>query len=250
MSLQSNYKIKKIAKSYILYDVSVIEEPTLQLFDRDYHTNLQASQNNFSARKIGIGRAAVCYFTLNQHALVLKHYFRGGLVASLLKDRYPGLNIENSRAFKECRLLIEMYKLGLPVPQAVAAHVKKGIFFYQADLITRELEQAETLADVLSNVSISNQQWQKIGRCLKLFHHNNVYHADLNARNILLAGSIAATGDIYLIDFDNSGFRADKKSWKMQNMARLKRSLLKFKRIEMEFYFDDENWENLLLGYR
>lgn len=230
-----------------------MSDPALQLFDTDYHTNQTAQQNNSSSHDAGkaqsagsgIGRARVVYFKYEDKNLVLKHYYRGGIVARFAKDLYLGINIENSRAFKEWRLLKEMHHLGLPVPRAVAAHVNKGLISYSADLITEEIKDSKTLADILSENSISTEQWKKIGACIKSFHQHDVYHADLNARNILFT----ASKDVYLIDFDNSFFRADAASWKMANLARLKRSLLKFKRNGKCFNFDEADWSTLLAGY-
>ncbi|NOQ87438.1 MAG: 3-deoxy-D-manno-octulosonic acid kinase [Gammaproteobacteria bacterium] len=139
-----------------------------------------------------------------------------------------------------------MNGLGLPVPIAVAAHVDKGMLSYRADLITEELKQTETLSDVLSNRMLADENWQKIGRCIKRFHQHDIYHADLNARNILLTKSI----EIYLIDFDNSYIRLGSSSWKMANLSRLKRSLLKFKNNIDGFNFNEDNWSALLVGYR
>ncbi len=247
MSSDKNYKIIKTGKAYILYDASMIAEPGLSLFDRDYHTKPQAQQNNSAAEKSGgIGRARVVYFSQQNRSLVLKHYYRGGLVAAVVKDRYLGFDIEKSRAFREWRLLKKMAGLGLPVPAAVAARVEKSWFFYRADLITEEIKQAQTLADVLSEKNIDAGRWQNIGACIKSFHQHNVYHADLNARNILLAGD---NHDVYLIDFDNSDIRADAASWKAANLARLHRSLCKFKKNRPAFKFDDADWAALLAGY-
>lgn len=245
MSPDTNFKISRIARSYILYDADIITEPTVQLFDRDYHTKQQAQQNNSTAAKAGVGRAKVVYFILDKRSLVLKHYFRGGVVARFIKDRYLGFDVEKSRAFRELRLLKKMFQLGLPVPQAVAAHVEKSLFSYRADLITEEIKDAKTLADVLSEKNIDATQWQKIGACLKSFHQKNVYHADLNARNILVTDA----QEIYLIDFDNSDFRSDSNPWKAENLKRLKRSLLKFKNNQPVFYFDESDWSSLLAGY-
>jgi len=255
MSSDNNYKITKTGNAYILYDASIIAEPSLQLFDRDYHTKQQARQNksDLSEKGAGVGRAKVVYFSLENRSLVLKHYYRGGAVSSLIKDRYLGLNIENSRAFREWRLLKKMSQLGLPVPQAIAAHVEKSLISYRADLITEEIKNAKTLADILCEKNIDAEQWKKIGACIKSFHQHNVHHSDLNARNILLAGASPEnppeTGEVYLIDFDNSGFRVDFRTWKMANLARLKRSLLKFKNTQQDFKFDEKNWTALLAGY-
>ena len=258
MSLDTNYKISKTGNAYILYDAAIIAEPALQIFDADYHTNKQAQQNYSTAgdasANTGIGRARVVYFTHDDKALVLKHYYRGGAVASLLKDRYLGFSVPKTRAFKEWRLLKKMQQLGLPVPRAVAAHVKKSWVFYTADLITEEIKDARTLADILSEKNLDEEQWQKIGACIQSFHQHDVYHADLNARNILLAATAQhpqpETGDVYLIDFDNSGFRSGSSSWKMANLARLKRSLLKFKRNDAGFNFSEADWSALLAGYK
>jgi len=250
MSSDKNYKITKVvepANSYILYDASIIAEPAVQLFDRDYHTKQQAQQNNSSAEKAaGIGRAQVVYFTSENRSLVLKHYYRGGLVAAFLKDQYLGFDIEKSRAFREWRLLKKMFQLGLPVPQAVAAHVEKSLFFYRADLITEEIQNAKTLAAVLSEKNIDKQQWEAIGACIKCFHDYNVFHADLNARNILLTNE----NKIYLIDFDNSEFREKATTWKVENIKRLKRSLNKFKNSQRVFNFDEKCWLHLMGGYQ
>lgn len=249
-------KISKIGNSYILYDAAIIAEPSLQLFDADYHTIEQAQQNNSAAlpdQQVpgGIGRAKVTYFTLDERSYVLKHYYRGGLVASILKDRYLGLSVLKTRAFREFRLLKKMQQLGLPVPVAVAAHVNKDLFTYRADLITEELQQVATLSDVLVLIKLSDGAWQAIGRCIKRFHQYDIYHADLNARNILLTEQAGVGQDgIYLIDFDNSSFRLGSESWKMANLSRLKRSLLKFKRNDAGFNFDEDDWSALLVGYK
>jgi 3-deoxy-D-manno-octulosonic acid kinase len=249
--LHSQFKIKKTGDSYILYDAGIITEPTVALFDRDYHTNQETQQKKSPGQdSSGIGRAKVVYFSLDGKnpagkTLVLKHYYRGGAVAALLKDRYLGVAVEKSRAFKEWRLLKKMRQLGLPVPQAVAAHVEGGLLFYRADLITEKINNTKTLAQVLTEKPLPAEYWDRIGACIKLFHQHDIYHADLNARNILLTDG----GEVYLIDFDNSYFRADANSWKMANLARLKRSLLKFKKNENTFHFSEQDWTVLVDGY-
>lgn len=244
-------KISKTGNSYILYDASIIAEPTVQLFNRDYHTNQCSRQNKSvlhtpAGQEGGIGRARVVYFSHGEKSFVLKHYYRGGAVASILKDRYFGFSIKKSRAFREFYLLKKMSEFGLPVPVAVAAHVDKGMLFYRADLITQELMQTKTLSDVLSSNELDDENWQKIGRCIKRFHQHDIYHADLNARNILLTEK----NETYLIDFDNSYIRLDSSAWKMANLSRLKRSLLKFKNNTDGFNFNEDNWSALLDGYK
>jgi len=251
-SLVNQLKIIKQETSYILYDADLIATPTLQLFDHDfqrnYHTNRENQQSNSSQQgrsTAGIGRARVVYFQQEDLSMVLKHYYRGGLMASVVKDRYVGFDIEKTRAFKEFRLLGEMKNLGLPVPNAIAARVEKGPFYFRADLITEEVKNVRTLAELLSDKMMNVDYWAGVGRCIKAFHNHDVYHADLNARNILLSEE----GEVYLIDFDNSRVRAASNAWKFANLARLKRSLLKFKKNTTGFNFDEESWLALKAGY-
>jgi len=251
VTLESRYKIKKAGNSTILYDAEILSDSVLQLFDGDYHANSKNRKNNSALSSgAGIGRAEVVYFSHENIKMVLKHYFRGGLVASIVKDKYLGFDIENTRAFKEWRLLKKMQKLGLPVPVAIAARVDKGLFYYRADLITKEIENVKTLAEILSAQVISPELWKKIGACIKMFHHRDIYHADLNARNILLTYSESDPADVYLIDFDNSYIRAASETWKMANLARLKRSLLKFRKNRGAFNFTENNWSDLMDGYK
>jgi 3-deoxy-D-manno-octulosonic acid kinase len=246
VTLESRGKVKKLGCSYVLYDDQLISEPNLQLFDADYLTNSDSCTNSTLSAGAGIGRARVVYFIHHNITMVLKHYYRGGAISALVKDRYLGFNIENTRSFREWYLLKKMRSFDLPVPNAVAARVSKGVFFYQADLITQELENTKTLSDILSEGRVNSEQWKSIGACIKLFHQNNIYHADLNARNILLDQE----GEVYLIDFDNSFIRTGGSSWKMSNLIRLKRSLNKFKRNESTFYFEELDWSNLVQGYQ
>jgi len=245
VTLGNHYKIKKLNDSSILYDDRLVSEPNVLFFDANAHESKSDFTNDIPLEKGGVGRARVVYFTHNSVPMVLKHYYRGGAVARVVTDRYLGLNVENSRAFKEWRLLKVMRDFALPVPDAVAAHVKRGLLSYQADLITREIEGGQTLSDVLSARSISDAQWCKVGACIKAFHSKDIYHADLNARNILVNQS----DEVFLIDFDNSYIRQNVQAWKMSNLNRLKRSLIKFKQNESVFNFDEKNWSSLMDGY-
>jgi 3-deoxy-D-manno-octulosonic acid kinase len=245
MALIGQYTIKKIDNSYVLYDADVISNPVLEIFDRDYHSNNEQSLSSGSSGEVGIGRAKVVYFHRDNKNMVLKHYFRGGLLASVVKDQYFGFDIEKTRAFREWRLLKDMKRLDLPVPNAIAAHVRQGVLYYRADLITQKIENSKTLSDVLISEVIGDELWKEVGFCVRKFHDKEIYHADLNARNILLTEE----GKVYLIDFDNSDFRPGSQSWKEGNLARLKRSLLKFKKNEKSFNFCEDDWSTFLEGY-
>lgn len=192
------------------------------------------------------GRGHAVFFTYQGHDLILKHYQRGGLVASLLGDKYLGSDPDNSRAFREWRLLSQMYGLQLPVPKPVAASVSRHGSFHRADLVTKQIHDVKPLADYLLAGELSKTTWQDIGTCIRRFHDAGVYHADLNARNILLNPD---SRDVYLIDFDKGSIRYIGEAWKASNLARLQRSLNKFKSMNKSFNYNETEWESLLDGY-
>ena len=228
-------------KRHILYDASLIEHPRAELFDID------SAQQAADEHSLAEGRGQAVFFKHEGIDLVLKHYQRGGKMAALLGDRYIGLNCGKSRSFKEWRLLKYMHELNLPVPVPVAACCTRAGLFYRADLVMRQIHNVVTLADHLMHEKCDQAGWQSIGACIRRFHDASICHADLNARNILLN---AGSGDVYLIDFDKGAMRYLGDAWKASNLARLQRSLLKFKSLNQVFHFEQHDWNALLDGYK
>lgn len=225
-----------MAQRHILYDATLIEHPDEALFC--------PGSELVAEKAAAIGRGEAQFYQYQGHNLVLKQYLRGGMVANLLADRYFGIKNEQTRSFKEFRLLHKLQVFKLPAPIPVAASAERSGLFFRAALITLEIPNAETLADHLRLTLLDDSTWQDVGHCIRQFHNHDVYHADLNARNILLSEN-----KVYLIDFDKCAIRYLGDSWKASNLARLKRSLLKFKSLNQTFYFDESNWKQLLQGY-
>jgi 3-deoxy-D-manno-octulosonic acid kinase len=235
-----NESLVSIGKRHILYDASLIEHPRPELFD------INTAKQHADEQSLAEGRGHAVLFKHQQQDLVLKHYQRGGRMAALLGDKYIGADCNRSRSFREWRLLKQMCEMELPVPTPVAASCIKHGMFYRADLITRQINDVVTLADHLLQTECDEITWRAVGACIRKFHEASVYHADLNARNILLNPD---AGKVYLIDFDKGSVRYLGESWKESNLARLQRSLLKFKSLNEVFHFSQDNWNALLDGY-
>lgn len=191
------------------------------------------------------GRGASFFLRYGMQQWVLRHYRRGGLVAKLFKDQFVGWGLDRSRSWSEWRLLASLYAKGFPVPRPVAARVCKHLGYYSCDLITQRISQAQTLADLLKQGSLPPVVWGDIGACVRRFHDAGVYHADLNANNILLDHHRR----VYLIDFDRGRWRRSG-PWRQGNINRLKRSLQKIDGLTAEFHFEAEAWLNFMDGYR
>ena len=190
------------------------------------------------------GRGTTVFVRDERGELALRHYRRGGLLGRLLADRYLWLGLSRTRPWREWQLLRRLYEMGLPVPRPVAAHCERHGIFFRADLLTERLP-GRPLAEWLAEARLMGPAWQAVGLCLRRFHDAGVYHADLNARNILLD----AQQQVYVLDFDKGELRSPGGTWAQQNLARLRRSLEKFSRQQPGFAFDEADWSVMMAAY-
>ena len=187
------------------------------------------------------GRGSAWMVKSKNNKMMLRHYYRGGLPAKFIKDKYLWTGLNRTRSIKEFRLLQLMKNISLPVPEPIAAQVIKKGFFYEANLLIEYLPNSSTFAQIL-NEENHEENWQDIGKTIAKFHKQGINHSDLNASNILVGEKI------HLIDFDNSTQMKTKRSWQKSNLNRLKRSIDKLTDVE----FIDTNmkkWKLLLESY-
>ncbi len=224
---------------YILFDKAYLaSEDCVKFFAPGFNNSPNIDSVNSQ------GRGEVQFFRYEDHSLVAKHYLRGGLLSRIVRDQYYGCKPEATRAFKEWYLLAMMREKGLPVPAPVAARVAIKHCCYRADLVTVQIEATKTLAQYLAELPLDLEAWQAVGVCIKRFHRANIFHADLNASNIL----INQPQELFVLDFDKGAIKSDG-LWKLDNIERLQRSLLKFRRKTPHFRFEFNDWRQLIRGY-
>lgn len=224
--------------SHLIWDSECLSEASDEHFDPEWWRDREMVAGEAS------GRGTAYFLESPDGAWVLRHYRRGGMVSDVIKDRYAWFGISRSRAFREWYLLAEIARLGLPVPAPIAARVVRSGNAYRADLITECVKDASTLADRLRRQPMEAVSWQALGRTIARFHAAGVWHADLNANNILLD----AHGAFTLIDFDHSRIRSPGR-WRLRNLRRLRRSLDKLDAEHSEFHFAEADWGALHGGY-
>lgn len=200
----------------ILYDQSEVGKPADDLFTRDYWQ----AQGALVERPGGRGQ--VMYVRHGAARWVLRHYRRGGFVARWIRERYVWLGAARTRSFREWRILAMLHARGFPVPKPIAASYHRRRWTYTADIITREIPDAQTLAVRLAAGPLPADCWREIGATIGRLHLQGVHHADLNAHNVLLTKQ----GAVYIIDFDRARVRP-RGPWQDRVLERLRRSLRK-----------------------
>jgi 3-deoxy-D-manno-octulosonic acid kinase len=231
--------IREEAEGAILFDVGVSPQVDADWFDPDHWR-----RHGVLRRQLG-GRGGVAIVDTPAGECVLRHYRRGGSVAVLLGDRYLWTGAAHTRGFAEFRLLATIVSLGLPGPHPVAVRYVRRGFFYTADLITRRIAEATTLAEQLAQGRLDAQLAEEVGVLVARFHREGIWHADLNAHNVLVSPA-----GLHLLDFDRGRIRAEASGWRMANLQRLRRSLLKLGAADGGLApFEQAIWTPLMAGY-
>ncbi|TKB47595.1 3-deoxy-D-manno-octulosonic acid kinase [Ferrimonas sediminicola] len=192
----------------------------------------------------GSGRHPAWFLNVDGYHCVLRHYYRGGLPGKLIKDLYLWPGLHNTRAYQELALLERLVSLGLPVSRPVAAQVVRSGPLYRADLLTERLDGCRDLVKTLVDGPLPEEKWRQLGALLARFHKVGVYHADLNARNILMDEE-----RFYLIDFDRGEIRPVDPAWQQANLDRLLRSFRKESDRVAGLHWRESDWQSLLAGY-
>ncbi|WFE69707.1 lipid IV(A) 3-deoxy-D-manno-octulosonic acid transferase [Thiomicrospira sp. R3] len=225
--------------------ISELNGPLLEAFNPDYWKQHNAI--------IGYsqGRNQAWFISHNQHTLLLRHYYRGGLIAKILKDQFLKQASIHSRAFQEFKLLTWMRAQGLPVPRACGASYRATGLTYRADILVEVIPNSQDLFTHLSQQPLQPEGWQQLGAMIAHFHQAGVYHSDLNCHNILI--NVCAPSQqntkTWLIDFDKCE-RRQPANWQAKNLARLKRSLDKELAKNPRFHFASQNWQTLKQSYQ
>ena len=234
-------KTEQSPQGLIRYDSDIFE--TIE----DKHFTAQYWQQQKSIAGNSTGRATVWFIQQGDLGLLLRHYYRGGLVGKINKDRFLREPAEKSRAIHEFDLLLKLREIGLPVPRPVAARMEKtAVFSYKADILVEVIPGAVDVFRLLREKKLSAELWQKLGSVIKELHDTGVYHSDLNCHNLMLDDKDKA----WIVDFDKCDFR-ESGDWKEANIQRLLRSLRKEKEKNETFYWkESRDWPELLTGYR
>jgi len=197
----------------------------------DYFQLIAAGElaDDFKLLENGPGRASrgsVCRTLLNGSPLVIRKYFRGGLVRHFNKDLHFGIG-EEPRPFRELKLLDTLCSKGFLTTEPVFAAVQKTMAgaFYRGFLATKELVGYQNLLSMILEKKERVQEYSNItGITAAKLLRDGVLHRDLHPGNVLVDGE---NGKVAIIDFDQ--FASDQPIERGQEflLERWSRSILK-----------------------
>ncbi|WP_278803326.1 3-deoxy-D-manno-octulosonic acid kinase [Marinobacter nauticus] len=195
------------------------------------------------ARPVSVGGRGGAWFVTTEFGdMVLREYRRGGMAARISAKSYFYTGWHETRSYKEFSVLEALFRKGLPVPEPVAARAVRHGIVYQADILLRRIIGAVPWPEATNMAD--EGLWFDIGKTIRRFHDAGLNHVDLNCDNILIGN-----GRVYLIDFDKCDIRGSEPGgvteWKLKNLARLRRSLVK----RMGGVDIETLWQPLMEGY-
>lgn len=180
------------------------------------------------------GRVHLARFPYADGYGLVRPYKRGGLVRHFLAETY----LFDNRPLRELNILRYLYEQEFAVPMPLGACWERTRVGYRGSIATQELD-ALTLVEYLGNSrETADQALRQCGELIRKMHDLGVFHADLQARNILVGPS-----SVYLIDFDNARKTQSLGPYqRARNLLRLRRSLEKNR-------FDPEIFDGIRAGY-
>jgi len=219
----------KTFDSYCFGSLSKLSNHQLEQITSMFQNRAHATENVLGGRASvqavqikGIGKA------------IVKQYFRGGMLRHFVKQKY--LKWGKTRSQSEFEKLINIRSLGLGAPEPVAFAYTTGLF-YRAWLITREIEDIQTLAELsLNDETRAKEVMSGVTEQISRLIQNRICHVDLHPGNVL----ITSDNRIFFIDFDKAfTYRGDKMRLRGKYINRWQRSIRKHRLPEMlskEFY--------------
>jgi 3-deoxy-D-manno-octulosonic acid kinase len=165
---------------------------------------------------------------------VVRHYRRGGAIASALGDRY--LRAATPRPVAELIVSEAARARGIATPAVAAAVVYNDGMWYRGDIATQFIPDAADLAEISLSArkwtdEMRSAAWRAAGAALRMAFEGGLEHPDLNLKNILVQKTETGV-KAFVIDLDRAHLRPSAVSpgERTAMLSRLERSRLKIEK--------------------
>jgi serine/threonine protein kinase len=154
--------------------------------------------------------------------VVIKSFTRGGLLRQVIARNY--LRWSSVRSQREFELLHYVRKIGVNAPEPIA-YAYHGTIFYRAWLVTREVENHRTLAQIsIEDEAAIPDLFENLMEQLELLISHRLFHLDLHPGNVI----VNPEGKLFMLDFDKASlFRGSLTSLRERYLRRWRRAVLK-----------------------
>lgn len=189
----------------------------------------RATLHEYAARHPGArllhGRGAAYAVPLPQtpFRVVIRHNRHGGMFARFTRDLF----IAPTRAPYELEVSRRLAQLGVPTPEIVAyALYPRGGLLQRSDVCSREIPGGRDLAQVLTGEGPTERHTALVAaaQLIGVMSRAGARHHDLNAKNVLVTAERA-----YVLDVDRTALDRNPQTALAGNLARLARSLRKWR---------------------
>jgi 3-deoxy-D-manno-octulosonic acid kinase len=161
-------------------------------------------------------------------SVVVKYYTRGGLLRYMVKRRY--LKWGKTRCQIEYELLEKVRTLGVNAPEPIA-YASRGGLFYKGWLVTREIKEKQTLAELsCADEERAHIVMKDVISQVSTLIMNDIFHVDLHPGNVL----VDSGGRVFLLDFDKARLcQWDKNKLRDHYCSRWRRAVIKHRLPDM-----------------
>ncbi|KPJ77473.1 MAG: hypothetical protein AMJ54_07620 [Deltaproteobacteria bacterium SG8_13] len=169
------------------------------------------------------GRTSVVRYQLDSVGpVVIKYYRRGGIISRFNEKTY--LRFGKTRGQREYEMMAHVRRIGVRAPRPVAfAH--RGFLFYHCWLVTGEVEQHRTLAELsLADPQQALRLTAAVAAEINRLVDHHLHHVDLHPGNVL----VDRRQQVILIDFDKTRrIRSDPAALRHRYLQRWRRAVAK-----------------------
>jgi len=167
----------------------------------------------------GMGRGVLLRFPVDHGFGVIRRFRRGGFIRHFIRESY----LLHNRPLDEFEVQLYLKEQGLPVAEPLGVLWERRGLLFRGAIATRLVDAPNMIVFLKSTPPDPWTPLLKSGALIRSMHDLGVYHADLNASNLLIGQD-----QVYLIDFDKAARRKRvPDGLRRRNLLRLRRSMAK-----------------------